>query len=105
MAQTSHLSLASLNLFSGQFPELDRLVPPVHLPQLAVLTFPAARHGLGPHPAPVLLLHGALAAVSAGVVALVGLLEGARPVSYPGHRYGGYLQLELRHELRISLLS
>ena len=85
MAQTSHLPLTGLNLLSGQFPELARLVPPVNLPQLTVLTFPAARHGLGSHPAPVLLLHGALAAVSPRVVALVGLLEGARPVSYPGH--------------------
>ena len=58
------------HLFPGGLPELDCLVAPVYLGQGLVHT-PLAGQSLESHPAPVLLLHRALAPVSARVVTLV----------------------------------
>ena len=67
-------------------PQLHRLVPSVNFCQGFVNSLFAGQ-SLDADPAPVLLLDRALAPVPAGVVSLVGLLEGPRPVrrARPSH--------------------
>jgi len=79
VAHPAYLPLPSLNLLPSLFPQLHRLVPPVNFCQSFVNSLFAGQ-SLDADPAPVLLLDRALAPVPAGVVALVGLLEGPRPV-------------------------